>query len=368
MNRRDWMRSGLIAPGIAALGPIGGRAADDPPPSKARRRGVTLAGAEFGVREDFSNESPGVFGRDYTYFGEKTVEYFVSRGIRDFRIPFRWERIQPKLNEPLDGAELGRLTEAVARIKKAGGSAILDPHNFARYRTVIGGKPTDVVIDEKVGDAVPVPRERFADLWRRLAEAFSGEPAVRAFALMNETHDLKGSDWKGISQAAVDAIRRSGDRRAVIVPGESWSSARRFLESNGPTAWIKDPADNVFYEAHSYWDSDESGTYKLSYDEELRRDKSLENRGVRHLMAFAGWCAVNGVRGFVGEFGVPNDDPRWLAVMARFLEGLDRTGMEGCYWAAGEWWGKDRLSIQPRDGFRTDAVQLGVLTGVKGRA
>jgi hypothetical protein len=53
------------------------------------------------------------------------------------------------------------------------------------------------------------------------------------------------------------------------------------------------------------------------------------------------------VRGFVGEFGVPNDDPRWRGVLRSFLNALDNAGTEGCAWAAGEWWGNYRLVVSP---------------------
>ena len=70
---------------------------------------------------------------------------------------------------------------------------------------------------------------------------------------------------------------------------------------------------------------------------------------------------VHRVRGLVGEFGVPGNDPRWQAVLARFLEALDRAGMEGCYWAAGEWWGAYPLSIQPGPAWPSAAPQLEAL-------
>ncbi len=274
---------------------------------------------------------------------------------------FRWERLQPKLGEPLNEAELGRLVENVARAKRHGGRVIFDVHNYARYAMKIGGKLVQPVIDASINNTVPVTREHFADFWKRVAVVFKDEPAVHGYGLVNEPHDLGKSDWKGISQAAVDAIRATGDRHLILVAGNSWSSARRWADVNGPSAWIKDPANTIAYEAHTYWDADQSGTYKLSYDEELKRDPTLERRGERDLMKFANWCAANKVTGYVGEFGVPNDDPRWFKVMAHFLEATDRLGMETCYWAAGEWWGNYRLSLQPKDDFTKDAVQLAEL-------
>src|SRR5258708_373742 len=99
MNRRQWLGdclTGLASlSGAPRLAASHRSAADAAPP----RRGVNLAGAEFGVRRDFCNENPGAFGRDYTYNSEPSIAYFAERGITLFRVPFRWERIQPRLGQ-----------------------------------------------------------------------------------------------------------------------------------------------------------------------------------------------------------------------------------------------------------------------------
>jgi endoglucanase len=257
--------------------------------------------------------------------------------------------------------ELKRLQTAVGWARKHRGEVVLDVHNYGRYCLRRDGKKQECVIDEKAGRTVPVSRDHFADLWRRLSEVFRDEPAVVAYGLMNEPHDMGSSDWKGISQAAVDAIRGGKDRKQILVAGDGWSNAHRFGEVNGSRAWIKDPADRVVYEAHCYFDEDCSGHYKLDYDKELARDARLENRGEERLRPFVRWCRANRVRGFLGEFGIPAGDERWEKVLARFLRALDDAGMDGCYWAAGEWWGDYPLSLQPRHDFKLAAPQLRVL-------
>jgi endoglucanase len=314
------------------------------------RRGVSLSGAEFGVdRPMFSQANPGTFGRDYTYNGPKTYTHFADQGLGLFRLPVRWERLQPRLGQDLDAAELGRLRTAIARAKKAGGDVIIDIHNYGRYVIERNGLPYECVIDETVGGTVPVTRGHFADLWVRLSQAFRNEPAVYAYGLMNEPHDMGRSDWKAISQAAVSAIRAEGDAKLILVPGTGWSAAHRFGEING-AAWINDPAGNVMYEAHCYFDKDNSGKYALSYDAEQKLDPDLAARGAKRLEPFVQWCKANGVRGFVGEFGVPGDDARWLPVLKGFATALDHARMGGCLWGGGEWWGEYKLSAQPTAG------------------
>ncbi|MDB5172283.1 MAG: endoglucanase [Phycisphaerales bacterium] len=363
MNRRDFLSTaaaGFSTAGLYAMPAAISLSAHSLP----RLRGVTLAGAEFGVKPgEFTNESPGEHGRAYLYNSERTVAYFAGHGFSLFRIPFRWERIQPRLGEALDAVELGRLREMVGHVKAHGGQAILDVHNFARYAVQRDEEAVEIIIDQEPG-GFAVTRKNFADLWRRLSDVFRGESAIYGYGLMNEPHHMGTSDWKLISQAAVEALRANNDKTLLLIPGLDWSSAERFADANGTRAWINDPADHIAYEAHCYFDHDSSGTYKQSYDKELEQDKALEHRGVRRLIQFAGWCAVNGVRGFVGEYGVPNDDPRWLLCLRHFLDALDKIGMPGCYWAAGEWWGDaDRLSIQPRRNWAEPAAQLKVLVG-----
>jgi endoglucanase len=55
------------------------------------------------------------------------------------------------------------------------------------------------------------------------------------------------------------------------------------------------------------------------------------------------------VRGFIGEYGVPDTDTRWLVTMDRFLAYLQENNMSSAYWAGGPWWGKYALSIEPQD-------------------
>ncbi len=360
MDRRNFL--GCYAGAIAGCGLLptfsDAWSAGGPRP----RRGISLAGAEFGAEKaGFSDQNPGVFGRDYTYNSEATVGYFCSQGLRLIRLPLRWERIQPRLGQALASAELRRIEIVVTWARKHGGEVILDVHNYGRYVVLRGGKPAPCVIDQRLGVEVPVRREHFTDLWRRLSQAFADESAVYAYGLMNEPHGMGGSSWKTISQSAVDSIRGRGDRKRILVAGDGWSSAPRFAEFNGNRAWIDDPARNIAYEAHCYFDEDGSGRYASGYDAEFARDPQLENRGVERLRPFVRWCRSNAVPGFLGEFGIPGADTRWQRVLARFLGELDRADMESCYWAAGEWWGDYPLSIQPAGPSSQAAPQLRVL-------
>jgi endoglucanase len=309
-------------------------------------RGVNICGAEFG-----QSHIPGVFNTNYTYNSEPTFRYFATRNLNLVRFPVMWERLQPQLQGPLDPFNLSLLKSAVGWARENGNLFVLDIQNFGRYNSY--------VLDVPVNGAVKVSRTDLADLWVRLSAEFAAEPAVYAYDLMNEPHDLP--DWKGISQTVLTAIRNAGDRKLIMVPGDNWSSANLWQTTHGPLAWILDPADNFLYEAHQYFDSDESGSYARTYDAELRQNPALATVGSTRVAHFLDWCRNNGVRGYLGEYGVPDSDPRWWAVLDDFLNAVDAAGMPGTFWAAGEWWGSYALSVQPSNSYTVDRPQLPTL-------
>jgi hypothetical protein len=246
-------------------------------------RGVNVSGAEFGApystepTSTFSNRRLGRYDRAYHYDGRATFDFLASRGVRLVRLQFRWERLQPTLGGPLDRTELGRLGAAVGRARGAGLKVILDLHNFGDYYVEKDGRG----VRRAIGSA-GLPIRLFADLWRRLSGSFKATPGVVGYGLMNEPARMPrvgalspARVWERASQRALDAIRAGGDRRLVLVQGYEWAGAQRWPE-NHPRAWISDPADDFRYEAHHYWDRDNSGAYSRGYAEEVA---DAEERG-----------------------------------------------------------------------------------------
>ena len=45
--------------------------------------------------------------------------------------------------------------------------------------------------------------------------------------------------------------------------------------------------------------------------------------GVNRLQPFPEWLAARDARGILTRYGVPDDDPRWLDVLDRFLAAVD---------------------------------------------
>ena len=301
-------------------------------------RGINLSGAEFG-------DLPGEYNKDYIYPSDKTIGYFAGKGFNAVRLPFRWERLQPQLSKGFDKAERERLADSVAKLKKAGMTVILDPHNYAYYN------------DSQIGLA-DVTDAHFADFWKRLAEEYKNDAAVQ-FGLMNEPHDVPAMQWLRSANAAIAAIRETGATNLVHVPGTIWTGAHSWENdrpggANGTVMLgIEDPANNYAYEVHQYLDSDFSGTHETCE----RADDA-----VTALERFTDWLRKNGKRGFLGEFGgaANTDCMTGIARMVAFVNANPDVWTGWTYWAAGDWWpASEALNIQPTDD--GDRLQLRAL-------
>lgn len=277
-----WHRSYPLAPYEQTVDPgpvdrpdVQAAVIEEHPTSAGVLRGVNVAGAEFGApsidpTSSFSNANPGTAEVHYHYDSQATFDFLAGRGIKLVRLPVRWERLQRAPLAELDPAELARLRAALGRAAAAGLSVALDVHNYGGYYLFDG--TTGV---RRALGTPELPLGALADLWARLSRALSGTPGLVAYGLMNEPVGLPSLDgqapartWERASQLAVDAVRAGGDRTTVLVAGYQWSGAQVWAEQH-PAPWVSDPAGNVRYEAHHYWDSDHSGTYPRTYAQEL---------------------------------------------------------------------------------------------------
>ena len=306
-------------------------------------RGVNLAGAEFGDVSD----GPGVHGTDYIYpvsafaGGYDEPAFLAAQGINLFRLPVRWERLQPSLMGPLAPDELSRLHRAIAELTALGAVVVVDVHNYAYYR------------DMEIGsDAVSVAA--FADFWARLASALPPHDLV-VLGLMNEPFSLTPGDWVDQANAAIAAIRAAGSTHLIAVPGTRWSGAHSWFAPDpellaeaalarvsGQTpppvsnaeamVGIVDPANHYVIEVHQYLDADSSGT----------QESCVSTEQARHVMGdISRWLADNDLRGFLGEIGIPRNDACLAAFDALLTHvAANRRHYYGiAYWAVGPWWG-----------------------------
>ena len=289
--------------------------------------GVNLAGGEF------YGPKPGVVpvaGKNFVYPNAQEIDYFVGKGMNIFRVPFRWETLQPEAMKPLDPEAMKLFKDSIELITAKKAVAILDPHNSARYYGQLVGKD--------------LPDEVFADFWMRLGTEFKDNDLVW-FGLVNEpTHETRA--WLKTANAAIKSIRDAGAKNMILVPGTAWSGAHSWMgdwygEPNGKVMLeIVDPGENYIIEVHQYLDEDSSGTKPVVVSATI---------GSERLKAFTEWCRTNKKKALLGEFAVPATDlgKQALEDMLTTME-KDRDVWVGfTWWAAGSWWGDYMFSIQP---------------------
>ena len=159
-----------------------------------------------------------------------------------------------------------------------------------------------------------MPISDLANFWTKLATQLLGQPAIAGYDIMNEPNNLRGLNvWRDAAQAAVNAIRAVDMNTSIYIEGSGWASAKSWLDNN-TNLFILDPANNLVYEAHQYFDADQSGRYTQSYEQQ----GANPNTGVAAIQPFLRWLRQNNAKGFIGEFEVPNTDPKWIRSLTIF--------------------------------------------------
>lgn len=301
-------------------------------------RGLNISGAEYG-------EVDGVEGVNFTYPSAPTVEYFAGKGFDTVRLPFKWERLQPRLGEGFDRTELERLKASVDGLREKGLIVILDPHNFGYYS------------GHNIGSD-QVPARQFAQFWIRLASEFANQDGI-AFGLMNEPHDVAPAVWLDAANQAIAGIRAVGARNLILVPGTHWSGVVTWGEDFGRGSnaevmlEVVDPIDNYAFEVHQYMDKDLSGTNEACVNAEL---------AVNGMAKLSDWLRLHDKRAFLGEFG-GSKEPECLEGLTRMIGQMESDSdvwLGWTYWAGGDWWSPEEgNNIQPSA--QGDRKQLSVL-------
>ncbi|KKI22020.1 glycoside hydrolase family 5 protein [Sphingomonas sp. Ag1] len=301
-----------------------------------RYMGVNLAGGEFRTEM-----LPAVHGRDYAYPDGAAASPFLAAGMTAVRLPFRWERLQPTPMAPLDTGELAHLNASLEALRGFK-LVILDLHNYANYKGVKLG----------TGNA---PGALLVDFWTRLAKHYRNDSRI-AFGLMNEPNGIDGALWRDIAQETLSAIRITGARNLVLVPGSNWTGAHSWTKggerSNAARmSSLRDPVRNMAFEMHQYLDAHSTGT----------SDACISPEQVATRLASATeWLREHHARGFLGEFGAPptSDCLVALETMVSLLDDGRDVWLGWTYWAGGARWNHYPLSIQPDAGGPKPQMQV----------
>ena len=304
------------------------------PPVVSDGSGIDLVGVNFGSGVFDPGTVPGVYNKGYTYADESYYKRHSELGFKLVRLGFLWERIQPKLGTDLNAAELGRIKLSLDHAQKHGIKVILDMHNYYRYYG-------------KVINSPEVPRAQFAETWRKIAVELSRHPALYGYGLMNEPYNTGNNMWPQTAQAAGQAIRKIDPTNWIMIAGDRYSSAFHWQKYNTQLIndpWMRDPKNNLVYEAHQYLDFDYSGTYTK------RAETFHPMLGVERVKPWVEWLKKNKLRGYIGEHGIPDFSPSAVVATDNLLAYLNENCIPSTYWAAGPRWGENIMSLDVRSG------------------
>jgi endoglucanase len=291
-------------------------------------RGVNLAGGEFNYNPARVSD---IYGKHYIYPAKKELQYFSELGATVIRLPIRWERIQPRLNTTLDAIELERIGGVIADAQANKLKVIIDIHNFGKHKGRSIGSPN-------------LPTASFIDLWQRLSDVYGNNPTI-IFGLMNEPFDIPALVWAKSAQSTLLEIRKRGARNLVLVPGTAWSGAHSWLkpmrgESNANAfADFRDPANNMAFDFHQYFDTYSSGTTP---------DCITPAQALKRISVATNWLKAQKRNGFLSEFAVSGKS-ECQAVMKDVLQHLsdNREWIGWTYWASSPWFGDYMFNVYP---------------------
>ena len=267
------------------------------------------------------------------YPAASDLDYLKSHGVDLIRLPIAWELMQNTLNGPLNQTYLAGLETFLSQAAARDMEVIVELHNFGGYTTnwqqvaasnwgnfAPGGSP------QMIGSSA-VPISSFVNFWTKLSTALKDDAGLAGYDIMNEPHDISNSTWQTAAQSAVNAIRAVDTQTTIYVEGNNWSNASVWnLPWYNLNLNVVDPANNLVYEAHQYFDNG-TGLYTEPYDPAT----DYTNMGVDLLQPWVNWLQANNAQGFLGEFGIAVDDARWLPVLDAFMDALQANNIPGTY-------------------------------------
>jgi endoglucanase len=202
-----------------------------------------------------------------------------------------------------------------------------------------------------VGGAV-VPNSAFSNFWYQIASIYKNNPHV-IFGLMNEPNAVQETQMVGSENAAIAGIRAAGASNMIFVPGNRWTGAWTWSQSDGYGAAnsnamlnIVDPGNNSVIEVHQYLDANGSGSNDGIVSTDI---------GWQRLTNFTAWARAYNVKAFLGEYAVPGNTLGSgtnggvaLTNMLSYISTNSDVWLGWTYWGGGPWWGSSpTFPIEP---------------------
>jgi endoglucanase len=269
--------------------------------------------------------------------------------------------IETGLGRNLNETYFTELATAVNYITSKGGYVVLDAHNYMRYNDP-SMQPFSGSVIGNTSDTKAATTESLAAFWAELSTRFIINPNV-IFGIMNEPHDMPTSLVLQNDQAMIDAIRQAGAQQLILVPGNGFTGAQRWLNSTCSNASLEclpnaevllaitDPLDNFAFDMHLYFDDDTSGTHE-----------ECTLAAPANLLPATAWLQQNNYTAFLSEFGA-GSNPTCFETLNNTITHLEDSGVfiGWTYWSAGPLWGDYFLSIEPDEGTQANSTWPEVL-------
>ena len=171
-------------------------------------------------------------------FGPDDVRRIAGFGMDHLRLPFDYELLErddaPKRYDE-DG--FSWIERGLDWCAQGGLNVVLDMHRAP-------GASFSAEVNPLYDDEVC--QDRYACLWRAIAERFSGRGPEVAFELLNEATAKDPEDWNRVAQIGLDAIRAVDPSRVVFVGSNMWNACDQFPRLR----FFDDP--QVVYTFHFY--------------------------------------------------------------------------------------------------------------------
>lgn len=343
------------------------------PPMEQAYLGVNLASASGG-------SNPGTFGHDYLYPKFEDLYYFKAKGIRLLRIPFRAPRLQHEVGGELDydagnTSDIKVLAAVVKEAERLGMWVMLDMHDYCERNIdgvlyeygVAGRKVWDSAKntwgDWEAMDEVVLTKEHFADLWKKIATEFKDYTNIWGYDLMNEPKGININTLFDNYQAAIHAIREVDTKAQIVIEGKNYASAAGWEGSSDILKDLVDPVNKIVYQAHTYFDKNNTGTYKNSYDQEIGGNVEIYKQRIDPFIA---WLEKNNKKGMLGEYGVPYNghaqgDERYMDLIDDVFAYLKEKQLTSTYWCGGSMYDAYTLTVQPAKDYCTEKSTMKVM-------
>lgn len=344
-------------------------------------------------------------GTNYVASDHRTTDYWYGKGARHLRLMFAHEWFQDTLGAtiPDGGAAFttyyNAFVETVEYATSLGMYVMIEHYGWS----TVAGNTRPMFKNNLVGGAT-YTTAHFANLYSQLATTFKDNPLV-GLGMLNEPNTMGTMDWFAVAQAVITAIRATGSRAWIFVPGNgysnwqwtsSWydtagtprSNEYGWANANGVGSPLSDPLSRLVASPHIYID-DAGGS---SYDMDAVGAGAQADAIVDRIKVVVDWArAFNAdhpttpVKVYLGEIGyyggatnaglggnysLATAQACWANFIA-YLEANDDILIGFAWWGGSEigWWsdvGTTHFSVTPTTGgtpYSGDTINLDLIEG-----